>query len=342
MLIRPPNYKNHPIFNRTSLSLAFLLCLLLLSNSLYADRSFIKCWKNADGLTECGNRIPREYYNQRIRYIDDKGITRKVKERSKTREELDEQFEADKLQALEAKQQQKIKEYDEVLLKTYLKIDDLLASLNSKLAIIESRSIILDSSIELKKREFGNLIRKAANMERSGKPISKSLSSQLDSTRTTLRNLQNQVSIQEIETAKIKKVFAHDVERFILSKAERIKYTLSTPSQAKKLHAVRVNCLNEAQCDLQWQKANDFIKEFASTKPIYTTDKVSVTDIPKTHNDIAMSLSILDDKSDRQPNDNKLIIFQIRCNPDRKGQEFCASSEINNLLKEFKSIIYQQ
>ncbi|MCW8929618.1 MAG: hypothetical protein OQL19_05190 [Gammaproteobacteria bacterium] len=317
--------------------LVAFLCLLIISNPLYAEKSFIKCWKNAEGLTECGNRIPREYYNQKIRYIDDAGVTRKVKEKAKTREELDAQLEIEKLLALEEKQKRKSKEYDEVLLKTYLTIDDLLFALNSKLSIIESRGTVLESTLELKKREFGNLVRQAANSERSGQKISNQLATKLDNARNSLRALQTQISAQETETKKIKEIFAHDVERFMISKSHRIKHSLSTPSQAKKRHAVRLTCLNQAQCDLHWKKANDFIKEFATTKVLYTTDKISVTDIPKEYRDIAMSLTILNSTSE----DKKMLIYQIRCNQEREGQEFCASEDINGLLKEFKDAVYK-
>ncbi|MCU7938605.1 MAG: hypothetical protein KZQ64_04450 [gamma proteobacterium symbiont of Bathyaustriella thionipta] len=264
-------YKNKFFLQQTRFLSVFSLCLLFFSTALHAERSYIKCWKNSEGLTECGNRIPREYYNQRIRYIDDKGVTRKVKEKEKTKEELDAQNELDKLLALENKAKRQAKDYDDVLLKTYLTIDDLLASLNSKLEIIKSRSAILDSTIELKKREFGNLVRKAADMERSGNKISDQLAAQLDTARTNLRNLQSQVTAQELNTKKIKSVFAHDVERFILSKSNRIKHSLSTPSQSKKLHAVRLSCLSQLQCESHWEKANKFINEFATTDMLYST-----------------------------------------------------------------------
>ncbi len=92
-----------------------------------------------------------------------------------------------------------------------------------------------------------------------------------------------------------------------------------------------------AQCDLHWKKANDFIKEFATVEVVYTTDKISVTDIPIKYRDIAMSLTILDSTSKAR----KMMIFQIRCNQEREGQEFCASEDINSLLKEFKDTVYR-
>jgi len=333
------------LFNNNSICLkqmflwsVFFLCLLLLSGPLHAEKEYIKCWKNAEGLTECGNRIPRQFYNQRIRYVDDKGVTRKVKERAKTREELEAEQEMQKLMAQEAEQKRKAKEYDIVLLKTYLTIDDLLASLNSKLSIIQSRSKIQQSTLELKKREFGNLVRQAADMERSGKQISGKLAKQLDRVRSELRNLQSQLSSDEQNTQDIKNTFAHDVERFMMAKSHRIKHSLSTPSQAKKLHAVKFSCLSKQQCDNSLQKANNFIKEFATRDILYQTSRITVTDIPVGYQDIAMGLTLL---GAEESSDTKTMIFQIRCNREREGQEFCNSDVVNDLLKEFRSVVYK-
>ncbi len=317
--------------------LAFTFALLFLSTNLYADKSYIKCWKDEDGLTECGNRVPRKYYNQQIRYIDNTGITRKIKEKAKTKEELDAQRELLKLLDLEEKQKKKSADYDAVLLKTYLTIDDLLASLNSKLTLIKSQAAILDSTIALKKQEFSQLVRQAANMERSGKPISKQLSKQLGRVRKDLKNLQTQVHNNRLETTKIKKTFAHDVERFILSKSNRLKHGLTTAQQRKMLHAIRISCLSTSQCELNWKKANDFIAAHATTKVLYQTKKISVTDIPDSKHDIAMSLALLENKK----NSKKTIIFQIRCTREREGHEFCASHNVNDLLTQFKTAVYR-
>jgi len=349
MLLPILSYKNTKHSGMTNPLSASALCLLLFFSTLfssiaYAEKSYIKCWKNAEGLTECGNRIPRKYYEQRIRYIDDKGVTRKVKERAKTKEELDTEKETAKLLSLEAEQKRKSDQYDDVLLKTYLSIDDLLVSLNSKLNILKSRATILVSSLESKKREFSQLIKQAAERERAGKQISGQLATKLDSTRGELRNLQSQISTDEKNTQQIKKTFAHDVERFMISKSAQIQQSLTKPGQAKKLHAVRITCLSKAQCDQHWTKAKSFIKEFASTKVIYETDKISVTDIPLKHQDIAMGLSLLErpqPKEAKVQEKGNIIIFQIRCNLETEGQNFCSSGEVDGLLREFRTMVYK-
>lgn len=320
------------------LSLLVISSFFLISFA-HAEKSYIKCWKNDEGLTECGNRIPRKYYNTRVRYIDEQGVTRKVKERAKTAEEIESEKELQRLVELETEQKRQSDEYDSVLLKTYLTIDDLLTSLNSKLAIIQSRSKVLQSSIELKKREFGNLVRKAADMERSGKQIPDKLATDLETSRKELRNMQSQINTDQENSKKIQQTFAHDVERFMISKSHRIKHGLSTPSVAKKLRAVKLTCISNIQCNSHWQKANEFIMEFATKKILYQTDKVTVTDIPVEHHDIAMGLSLLNDK---ESGDKKIMIFQIRCNRDREGQEFCSGEDVFNLLKEFKPYVYEK
>ncbi len=328
-----------PRFIVSNMMLFILGSIILLSSSapLKAE-NLIKCWKNSDGITECGSRIPREYYNQRIRYIDKQGITRKIKERAKTREEIQSEQELTKLLKLEAEQKRKSKEYDQVLLKTYLTIDDLLIALRAKLDIINSRSKILHSSMELKKRQFGNLVRQAANMERSGKQVSPRLAKKLEASRNDIRNLQAQISSETKETEKIKKVFAHDVERFLITKSNRLKHSLSTPSEAKRLHATRLSCLNDIQCQLLWERSIEFIKEFATRDILYETDTIIVTDTPEKQQDIAMTLTRLDSG---QPDSKQELIFQIRCHPERIGQEFCDSEEVSGLLKEFKTIAYK-
>ena len=192
--------------------------------------------------------------------------------------------------------------------------------------------------MELKKRRFGNLVRQAANVERSGKQVSPQLTELLESSRNEIRNLQAQINSEKKETEKIKKVFAHDVERFMITKSSRLKHSLSTPSEAKRLHAARLSCLSEAQCQLLWDRSIEFIKEFASRPILYQTQRIVVTDTPEKHQDIAMSLTKLDA---RESDSKKDLIFQIRCHPERIGQEFCNSEEVAGLLTEFKTIAYK-
>jgi len=310
---------------------------------LYAENSYIKCWQNTDGLTECGNRIPREYYNQRVRYIDEQGVTRKIKEREKNREERESQRKMEQLLAEEAEKKRQTDEYDDILLKTYLTIDDLLASLNARLEIITSRTIILDSIIELRNQSFNKLIKQAANMERNGREKPGWLIAKLTAARKDIAALKTQIVEQKENTEMIKSVFAHDVERFVISKSDRIKHSLTATGQSNKHHSAKVNCSGQSECDFYWGSANQFVTESATTDVLYSTGKVTVTDIPYKIEDIAMNLAISDNTfdSDSEAQINKVITLTIRCNPQRKGRELCNSKEVSRRLTEFRNNITQ-
>jgi len=338
-------YKNSFLFKRIQLLILFFVCFLA-SSFLYAENTYIKCWQNTEGLTECGNRIPREYYNQRIRYIDDQGITRKIKEREKNREERDSQRKMEHLLAEEADKKRQTDEYDDILLKTYLTIDDLLSSLNARLEIITARSIVLDSIIERRKESFNKLIKQAANMERSGRKKPAWLIAKLTAARKDITAMKAQVIEQQENTKMIKSVFAHDVERFVISKSNRIKHSLTATGQSNKLHAALINCSGQSECDFYWGTSNQFVEESATTKVLYSTDKVIVTDIPYKIEDIAMSLSIsdntFDSDFDNEAHTNKVITLTIRCNPQREGRELCNSKQVSKHLTEFRDIIITQ
>jgi len=339
-------YKYLDKFKQNILFISLLLCILSPS-FLYAGDSYIKCWKNAKGLTECGNRIPREHYHKRIRYIDAQGITRKIKDKAQTAEERESQKQLIALLKKQAAEKRKKDAYDNILLKTYLTVDDLLASLNSRLEIIKSRSMVLNSLIKLKQTKYQILIKQAADMDRSGRKKPEALVTKLDAARKDITALKAQLIEEKGNTKMIKSVFAHDVERFILSKSTKIKDKLLTDKQANKLHAVRIDCTDQKKCNSRWGKANKFITASATTPVLYSTSKIIISDIPSTDQDIAMSLSIINTQSysdkvitkNTKEQQKKSLIFQIRCHPQREGKALCASEKISHLLKDFKKAI---
>ena len=328
---------------KISLSIIIFLFVSIYSHILYSENKYMKCWKNSDGSTECGDKIPRKYYNQKIRFIDDSGITRKVKEKGKSREELETAEKLEKKRSkeltLENEKKSKLKERQNILLKTYLNIDALIESMNSKLDIVNIQSSLLEASLPVKKQKFAKLIEQAADSERSGKDMSPQLMAELTASRSEINNTQNQILLADKKIQQIKQTFSKDVESFILLKSHQI--IQRPPTQTKKsyssqsIQVVRLDCNNQNQCNDYWKKAVKFIKDFSSTAILFESRQISVSDIPLKTQDIAMALSLLEtDQADK-----KIILLQIRCNHEKKGQQFCRSDKISNLLLEFKRII---
>lgn len=331
--------KTSRTFTVGSLPATLLVMSLLLQAPSCLAQGYIKCWKNSEGLTECGNRIPREYYAKKVRFIDSQGITRKVKEQTKSIEEL--AIEKEKKRILDAQlaEKKKLKEHDEILLKTYLTVDDLLNALNSKLEILQSRITVLESIVETRKKQFDELVRNAADVERLGKEIPEKLQQRLDSARAEIHNLQSKIDAEKQEADKIQETYAHDVERFMITSASRTHYNLAQPQTARKSNAVRLSCSNDKQCDEYWHKANNYATQYATTDVRFSSDKIFLTATPEKEQDIAMGLTYLDAKFLQQAPDN-YIIFQLRCHQSKQGQKYCQDDNISSILREFKSEMY--
>jgi hypothetical protein len=332
------SFYGHFIYN-VALS-ATIFIFLLFSITFSHAQSYIKCWKNDQGLTECGNRIPREYYSKEVRFIDTRGITRKVKERDKTAEELAIEKENQRILDLQLTHKKELAEYDIILLKTYLTVDDLLAALDSKINILDSRTTLLQSIITTRKKQFDELVKKAADIERSGRKKPKNLQERLHLTRSELRNLQSQFKSEHKDALKIQKTYTHDVERFMITSANRMYYGMGKPGIARKFNAVRMSCSSVKQCNSYWNKARNYIKQYSTTPIRYSSNNIIVTDIPIQPHDIAMGLTYLDKKDLNDGKNNNYIIFQLRCHQGREGQEYCKDDNVSNILREFKSEMY--
>jgi len=126
----------------------------------------------------------------------------------------------------------------------------------------------------------------------------------------------------------------------MITSANRMHYGLAQPETARKSNAVRLTCSNDKQCDDYWQKANDYINQYATTPVRYSSNKIVGTDIPEKSRDIAMGLTYLDKTELNEEKNGNYIIFHLRCHQGKEGQEYCKDDNISNILREFKSEMY--
>jgi signal transduction histidine kinase len=98
----------------------------------------IKCWENADGVRECGERVPPEYAQKGHKTLNKQGMVVDEAERAKTKEEREE---AERLALIKREQEAKKAkqaEEDRILLATYSSVGDIRHTVEQKIAAIES------------------------------------------------------------------------------------------------------------------------------------------------------------------------------------------------------------
>lgn len=314
----------------------FLLLLILFSLTLQAKT--FKCWTNSDGFRECGNSLPPQYVKQRIEFLNEKsGKISSVTEAAKTQLQVSTEKAQLKLQKKLEREQAKQTAYDNVLLKTYLSIDDLLLSLHWKITTLNSRINVTKGTISAENNKFLRYTSQAAQMERTGKTVSKGITTELQNTRNHIKKLEQRIIMLTKDKFDIHTKFSHDVDRFTIATVNGLTLTLRDDEKARKLNMIQIKCSKKNSCDKKWSAGKRFIKKHSNLDIIFDTAQVSTTVSPKEPTDLAYTVS----RSSSNFNNTKAekITLKIRCQPSRAGEELCKSSKAASQLLLFKKNI---
>jgi hypothetical protein len=178
----------------------------------------IKCWKNHEGVQECGNAVPPEFAQKSIERKSSMGLTVEKTERAKTQEELAaaraeaERIRKEKLEAdwLAAEQARK----DRVLLQTFTTEEDLRLATDGKIAVIDSR---VKHSEQLAKKlgaTRDELQGEAAQYERRGKKVPTELTKKIDDIQLQIDNNRAQISLRNEERLQVQQQYETDLARY--------------------------------------------------------------------------------------------------------------------------------
>ena len=178
----------------------------------------ILCWKNHEGVRECGNAVPPEFAQKSIERKSSMGLTVEKTERAKTQEELDNERtktermrqkkrEADRLAAEQARK-------DRVLLQTFTTEEDLRLATDGKIAVIDSRvkhSKQLTAKFEKTRDEMQG---EAAQFERRGKKVPPELTKKIDDIQSQIDNNLAQIAKRNQERLHVQQQYETDLARY--------------------------------------------------------------------------------------------------------------------------------
>ena len=197
-------------------SLTSFITVLLVLPFLVAlpTEAAIKCWKNKDGVRECGNSVPPEYAQQGHETKDERGLTIGKTERAKSIEELETERAAateEQKVAIEAKKRANL---DRVLLDTFASEDDLVLTRDGQIAHLDSQIRLTSSHIEKLEKNLDQIMEQAADVERRGENPSEDLLAPISSVRGQITDNEAFIATKEQEQEEIRQRFDTDITRF--------------------------------------------------------------------------------------------------------------------------------
>ena len=178
----------------------------------------IKCWTNDEGVRECGNVVPPKYSQKAHRELSDSGITVSTTARAKTKEELrKEREEAAREAAIRAEEERKQREQkmkDRVLLSTFTSEEDLKLSHEGQVASIDLRIEHTEKIVAQLEHSLADLRSQAANLERSGKPMTPELESKISRVEKQLEESQSFIEKRRMQKSELAQQFQQDLDRY--------------------------------------------------------------------------------------------------------------------------------
>jgi len=199
-------------------SLLAAITMALISTSLVvistSAQARIKCWKNSDGVRECGKTVPPEYSQQGHEEISSQGVTVEKSERAKTEEERAEEERLAAVQeAEEAIKTEKAAE-DKILLDTYSNTDDIQMTSDGKIAALDSTIKLANKRNEKIQTNLDKDTATAAAAELAGKQPNEDLLKDIESLQRQIKNNDKFIADKRLEQEDIKKVYAEKIARF--------------------------------------------------------------------------------------------------------------------------------
>lgn len=195
----------------------FLVCSALVLVFGFQTVSYagnIMCWKNKQGVRECGAMVPPEFAQQRIEVVNDKGIVIKVYPRALTPEEQKAAKQAELEKQKELQRQKERKRQDMILLRTFTTERDIEMSRKSKVDAIKGIIDITNGNTHTLKGNLQQLQKKAADFERSGEKPPKSLIEDMHSLKGQIKDNQAFVLKKQQAIIQLDKKYDNDLQRY--------------------------------------------------------------------------------------------------------------------------------
>jgi chromosome segregation ATPase len=174
-----------------NIRLLLLLSLIIFQGNVWAK---LYKWVDEDGKVHYSDKVPPEYNDQARQELNKTGVIKDSVERALTPEEKKQkaeelarqQREAERLEALKKKQQAERNK----LLKSYSNADQITRLKRERIDALERNIELAEENLVIQKRNLNDLLKRAADKERSGGVVSDAFTAQIEKSREQIENQQ--------------------------------------------------------------------------------------------------------------------------------------------------------
>jgi hypothetical protein len=294
-------------------------------------------WVDEHGDTIFSDQVPPEHSQYRRESLNEKARVVSVTEEAKTKEQ---QAIENRLNTLKRSQEKIIAQQaanDKVLLSTFRSLEDLEASQFATMQSLDAQRNVAQGNLKRVETQLEIQQKKAAEIERNGKPVPKSLLDEIKQTEAQIKVAYGEINKQVEKKNRAKSDSEADIERFKFLTQKNTDPSKIADKSTQEQAASEIglyDCQTDAQCAQAWAIAHDFIKTNATTPIDTDTDKLIMGRAPATDTDLSLSVSKITDESSKQQ-----LFLDIHCRESSLGTELCASQKVRDIRSSFRRYI---
>ena len=171
-------------------------------------------WIDETGQVRYGDKIPAKYAKRRAETLNQQGIVIETKSAQKTSQQLAEEKRLAKINNEEQRKREERAHKDRILLDTFTSENEMIRSRDGKIEAIDAVMRITKDRINKARARLLGQTRRAANMERSGRPVPEPLKQSINETRIQINDNIEYIRNRKIDQQAIRDKFEIDIKRF--------------------------------------------------------------------------------------------------------------------------------
>lgn len=171
-------------------------------------------WTDGEGHLHFDDALPIEALKYGYDVINPNGLKIKHVDRNKTPEELKADEKARAIQEKSAHARQAQEKADQQMLVAYPAESDLVATQQAQIDMLNQNIGATQISLESQEKSLSEMLEHAADLERTGKPVSAALRSQIEALRKNVEDQKTYIEQKEQEKVAAAAKFAEQIEHY--------------------------------------------------------------------------------------------------------------------------------
>ncbi|TCK17120.1 uncharacterized protein DUF4124 [Thiogranum longum] len=204
------------------------LCAIVALSVVPAQAAKLKKWVDENGQVQYGDHIPPQYARKSSQTLNNQGVIVQTRAAAKTPQQIAEEERLAELKAEQELKRQEQARKDRILLDTFTNEDEMILTRDGKIEAIEAIIRVTNGRIQKMRQRLATQKKRAAVLERSGKPVPESIAQQINEARDQIRHNIEYIENRRVAQQTIRDKYELDIRRFRELQAARQDESLET------------------------------------------------------------------------------------------------------------------